>query len=57
MTEPKIASNEELRHQWGYYGKPKQWQQGFDACLKEFKELLFLIEAKEAIKNCKESHE
>jgi len=27
-----------IRTQWGYCGKPKQWQDGFDAGLKELTE-------------------
>ena len=31
---------EELKRQWGYAGKPKQWQDGFDAGMKEYEQLL-----------------
>lgn len=30
---------EELKHQWGYSGKPKQWQDGFDAGMRELTKL------------------
>ena len=30
-------SDEEIRKEWGYEGKPKQWQQGFDCGLKEIR--------------------
>lgn len=37
MNKKKIA---ELKRQWGYHGKPKQWQDGFDAGMKELIEAL-----------------
>lgn len=34
MTE-ELKMKEELKRQWGYDGKSKQWQQGFDSALNE----------------------
>ena len=31
---------DELKRQWAYTGKPKQWQDGFDAGMKELSEAL-----------------
>ena len=34
--QTNIPTAELLKQQWGYAGKPKQWQQGFDSMLSEF---------------------
>lgn len=37
---------DELKRQWAYTGKPKQWQDGFDAGMKELSEALAEREAR-----------
>ena len=34
LAEPTLSAGE-IRKQWGYEGKPKQWQEGFDCALRE----------------------
>jgi hypothetical protein len=48
---------EEIKRQWGYDGKPKQWQQGFDSMLRELTELIsHLEEGEKAIAKLKLIH-
>ena len=44
VMNPMIPSSEQkIKEEWGYAGRPKVWQLGFDSALKERAELLPII--------------